>query len=45
MIWLMLRKEKTNYIYKYIQPDIPCNKGEIDINLFGFLLTIGWKED
>jgi hypothetical protein len=45
MVWLMFRKDNVDYFWKYIKPDLPCNKGEINISFLRFLLTIGWKKD
>lgn len=43
ILWIELRKDKTDYFWKYTAPVPRWNKGEIDISLFGFLLTIGWR--
>lgn len=44
MIWLMIKKAHAVPHLKYIKPEPPCQKGEIDFCLFGLSLTVGWQD-
>jgi hypothetical protein len=41
MMWVMLIKKKGKF--QRIKADGPCWKGEINIPLFSYTLTIGWQ--
>lgn len=41
MFWIMICK--GNCKLQYIKAEPPCNKGEIDIPLARWRMTIGWQ--
>jgi hypothetical protein len=42
MIWAILTKEKG--VWKFTKAEPPCNKGQFDIPIWKWTLSIGWQQ-
>jgi hypothetical protein len=42
LIWLMLGPGGIRQ-FRYVKAEAPCWKGEVNVPLFGWSVTIGWQ--